>query len=219
MKKRDTIAFMPNLRPSKSHLLWQGPDQRTEREWRTATCLEWKGRKKTRTHFRLSAGYSNSPCLASKISITLLWEMSGVFPSSFPLFPSSPLYLFWSYLPLWVVVIGTTVYLLSAGMEAVAFEMLSLFCLNRLGRKRKWQAIGKKKEIQKKVIFDCCLKHVKTNGDRLLYPYQLLKLFSERDMSCVRSNQLNSPLKFAFLSVAGLAWSSLTLRKRLFLWD
>lgn len=49
-----------------------------------------------------------------------------------PFYSSLPLsHLFWSYLPLWVVVIGRAASLLGAGLEAVAFEMLSLCRLNR----------------------------------------------------------------------------------------
>lgn len=64
-----------------------------------------RGEKIDKEYFCLSAGSSSTPRLASKISITLLYEMSQVFPSSFALLCSSP-FLLWSCHPLWAVIIG-----------------------------------------------------------------------------------------------------------------
>lgn len=50
VKRGDIITFTPSLKPSTSHLQWQGTDQRTQREWRTATCPAWKGLKKDMRH-------------------------------------------------------------------------------------------------------------------------------------------------------------------------
>lgn len=167
--KRDIITLTLIFKLSISHLQWKETDQRTQKEWRTATCPEWKGEKNDQNTFSFVSSFS-SPGFASKISITLLWEMSGVFPSLFLLFPSSPLHLFWSCLPLWEVVIGRAVYLLSAGLRAFTFEMLSLCSLNRCWQTWNQQTRGEKGEKFKRNMIDVwakCLNYWRLHG--LLY--------------------------------------------------
>lgn len=107
-----------------------------------------RGEKIDKEYFCLSAGSSSTPRLASKISITLLYEMSQVFPSSFALLCSSP-FLLWSCHPLWAVIIGRG---LSVSSDTVAFEVLSLCKLNRHIQTWVQQTRGNRKDM-----FDWCL--------------------------------------------------------------
>ncbi len=83
--------------------------------------------------------------------------------------PLLPLHLFWSCLPLWVVVIGRAVYLLSAGLEAVTFEMLSLWCLNRCRQTWNQQVRGEKGAKFSRNIWLMFEPNVWTSEDCMVY--------------------------------------------------
>lgn len=182
MKGRDIITFTPSLRPSTSHLQWQGTDQKTQREWRTATCPERKGRKKDKNTFSfVSRLLQAHPAWQARFQSRSYEKCQECFHLRSFLFLSSPLHLFWSYLPLWVVVIGRAVYLLSAGLEAVAFEMLSL-CSRR--RRQTWNQQtwgGKKNYLKERHIWLMFEPNVGTTKESMVYHHQTLKSAAELD--------------------------------------
>ena len=130
-RERDIIAFTPSLRPSAAIYSDREPIKGHKGSDAQPLARNEKGGKRQEHIFVCQHVTAARPAWRARFQSRSYEKCQecfhlGSFYSSLPLSVS-----FWSYLPLWVVVIGGAVYLLSAGREAVAFEMLSLCSLNR----------------------------------------------------------------------------------------